>query len=325
MPDAGSRRRLRWGATIGMALVVLAGATEEENWARLRSMPTDRRVFLSHKIEEFDRLSRDERSAVRTLDEKLGSLPVSEQANYRAVLRRYHLWLQTLNADQRKALEAAPAEQRLALMSKYHSEQGRNDNGAEPPMVFQLADLRGRSPFEVAHLLQIWFALSPAQRAEIEKAEVRQRPMKLKEYGPRVKVKPEGHLTKAQVDAALKQMEKRLPPKGPLIKQLRKSENDKPGLDRRRLANNYYFLANPPKPVEPASLFRFESAMPSWIRTTFDHLPPEEAKRRLTILYRLIYPAGTEIPAAKAQPGATPAKPSAPASKPAASTGTPPT
>ncbi len=69
---------------------------------------------------------------------------------------------------------------------------------------------------------------------------------------------------------------------------------------RRRLAENYYFIEHPPETVDPENLLRFETALPSWFRPSFDPLPPDEARRRLTILYRLVYPHPQEMPVEKA-------------------------
>ena len=63
------------------------------------------------------------------------------------------------------------------------------------------------------------------------------------------------------------------------------------------LAGNYYFIENEPKKVEPSNLFRFLSILPKVISESFTYLPPEEARRRLTILYRLLYPYPGEMPA----------------------------
>ena len=74
------------------------------------------------------------------------------------------------------------------------------------------------------------------------------------------------------------------------------------------LAGNYYFIENPPQKVEPSNLFRFLSALPKGISESFTYLPPEEARRRLTILYRLLYPAPGEMPPSGSTsnpPGAT--------------------
>ena len=299
---------------IGLTLPLLAGAGEEGNWIRLRSMPREQRVILAEKIREFDRLSRTEKAAIRTLDEKLASLPPAEQANYRAVLRRYHLWLQTLSDEERTQLtEAATPKAKLALIAKLRDQQGKDRDQGPTYLLFQLADLRGRSPFEVAQILRLWFTLTPAERAEIEKLGPRDRFKRLFELSRQAKIGPPPRLSPKDEEETAKQLDKSLQTKGWLRNQLKK-DSEKQAIDRRRLVNNYYFVANPPKPVSPANLLRFETAMPSWIRSTFDHLAPEEARRRLTILYRLIYPAGKEIPASG--PGPDPVAPAEKAAKP---------
>ncbi|WP_410001689.1 hypothetical protein [Singulisphaera sp. GP187] len=276
-------------------------------------MPREQRAILAEKVREFDRLSRAEKTAIRTLDEKLATLSPSEQANYRAVLRRYHLWLQTLTEDERTRLsEAATPKEKLALIAKIRDGQGKDVDQGPTYLLFQLADLRGRSPFEVAHMLRFWFTLTPAERAEIEKLGVRDRVRRLLELSRQAKIGPFPQLSPKDEEETAKQLEKRLQAKGWLRNQLNK-DSEKQAIDRRRLVNNYYFVVNPPKPVSPANLLRFETAMPSWIRMTFDHLAPEEARRRLTILYRLIYPAEKEIPAA----GPGPVAPAGEATQPA--------
>ena len=77
------------------------------------------------------------------------------------------------------------------------------------------------------------------------------------------------------------------------------------------LAGNYYFIENPPEKVELAKLFQFLSDLPKGISESFTYLPPEEARRRLTILYRLVYPAPGEMP----PPGNTSNPPGAPSTK----------
>jgi hypothetical protein len=321
-----SGRRLAPHLLIGLALPILAGAGEDENWHRLRSMPREQRVILAEKIREFDRLSRAEKAAVRTLDEKIASLPPAEQSDYRAVLRRYHLWVQTLSEDERAKLAAAPTHKdKLALMAKFREGQSKETDRGPTFLLFQLADLRGRSPFEVAHMLQLWFKLDSTERAEIEKLGPRDRMRRLLELARGAKIGPVPQLSKEDEEATSKLLDKNLQAKGWLRNQLRK-DSEKQAIDRRRLVNNYYFVANPPKPVTPANLLRFEAAMPSWIRTTFDHLTPEEARRRLTILYRLIYPGSKEIPASgpgTAAPAKEAPKPKAPVATPGPSTAPP--
>jgi hypothetical protein len=93
---------------------------------------------------------------------------------------------------------------------------------------------------------------------------------------------------------------------------LKKADPAKQEKARRRIATSYHFLEKPPAAVNPVHLMRFEAALPPWYRGQFDHLPPEEARRRLTILYRLIYPAPAEMPEigkAAAQGATTPPGP----------------
>ena len=63
----------------------------------------------------------------------------------------------------------------------------------------------------------------------------------------------------------------------------------------RRQAINYYFSEHPPKSVTPERLSEFLAAFPPWLQSAFDPHPPEEAQRRLTIVYRLVFPHPSEI------------------------------
>src|SRR6476661_189856 len=110
------RPRLAPPLLIGLALpLLLAGAVEEANWLRLQSMPREHRLILAEKIKEFDRLDRDEQARIRDLDRRLSELPPADQANYRSVLRRYHIWLQSLPEDQKGQIDVAPAGAKLAV------------------------------------------------------------------------------------------------------------------------------------------------------------------------------------------------------------------
>ncbi len=86
-----------------------------------------------------------------------------------------------------------------------------------------------------------------------------------------------------------------------------------------QLAESLYFTEHPPHSVTAAHLAQFEAEIPGWLRATFDSLPPDDARRRLTVLYRQIYPPGQEIPPpAPPDPAAAKAKPAA--TKPATTT-----
>ena len=57
---------------------------------------------------------------------------------------------------------------------------------------------------------------------------------------------------------------------------------------------------------DPDRLARFIAALPPWIPPSFDSFSPDEASRRMTFAYRLVFPDGQEIGAtAKAVGGAS--------------------
>jgi hypothetical protein len=61
--------------------------------------------------------------------------------------------------------------------------------------------------------------------------------------------------------------------------------------------------------VSPENLQRFEAALPPWARESLDPLPPDAARKRLKVLYRLVFPPGLELSAQAVVP--EPTKPAA--------------
>ncbi len=73
--------------------------------------------------------------------------------------------------------------------------------------------------------------------------------------------------------------------------------------------------------IDPANLARFEQALPPWAWESIDFMPPDAAKRRLKVLYRLVFPNGKEMPmpkAAASKPAVDKPKPAAPPTPPGA-------
>src|SRR5262249_27821929 len=195
---------------------------------------------------------------------KIAALPEADQANYRAILRRYHIWLRSLPDEQRKELDSAPASEKMAVVAKLRAVPRRREDAGPSPLPFQLADVRGRSPFEVAHSLQTWFRLSPAERAEVDSMGSRERLGRLTVLARKAKIVPPAGLTNEQVDETLRDLEKNAQSKGFVRANLFKKAEGKEFLidPRRRMANNYYFLLHPPQPVSSKNLLAFEAAMP---------------------------------------------------------------
>jgi hypothetical protein len=296
--------------TLGILAILAparARADEDENWQRLRSMPREQRLILSENLKKFDALDPGQKAVIRGLDEKLAQLPAENRLNAYSVLRRYRLWVDGLPREQRDLLKSTPPDQRMPLVRKFLAEE-RSAARKPNALLFQLAELNATSPIDVAHRLKIWFALTPEERAECERMPPEKRRSHMEELGRKKKVAAIRRLTLADEERALEsllanpllkdRLSNRLAEFKKTLEASRKvDEVKKVENARRKVADNYYFLEHPPEKVAPESLLRFDAALPSWIRTPLDHLPPEEARRRLTILYRLVFPAGTEMPA----------------------------
>lgn len=349
------RQRLVLLACLTVVTPTTAVAGETENWARLKAMPRERRVALAKNLERFDALDRDDRAQILKLDEYVAGRSPTEQAHFRTVLRRYHLWVQSLPDDQKEQLRRSqPGRERMILVARLHaSQQVSVASASATPLSVQILPVVPIPVVDCAGLLKDWLALTPDERAGIEKRNPR--PPELinaarKAAGTRVeRIKPFQELPDADQATLLRNLEAELKTNVDVVSWLRarmdtakegntekalKKEaiNEKgarkaginAGLFKRHVAENYYFLRRPPKSVSPENLGRFVAAMPALLRPSLDMLPPDEARRRVTVLYRLVYPHPQEMPVPK--PATTPAKgaPAKPAVPAAAPKGAPP-
>lgn len=335
--------RPRLDAILPLALALVAtaplrAADEGENRKRLEAMPRERRVHLAGVLDRFDALPAGERSAVRELDAGLAGLDPEVQARYRLLLRRYHVWVEGLDDAQKKQLASAGSvEAKLALVTKWRNAEREADTRTQKRLIFGVppADLGTIPPFEMANALRVWRTLDAKERARVEKID--KIPARLQELvrigrhnGVRGNPFPE-----AVEDALLDQLEADENVKTSFPKNLSRLEksSDPDAVRKRRaearkapirnpihhLAESLYFLQHPPEPVSKAHLEQFEAEIPGWLRVFLDPLPPEDARRRLTILYRQVFPAGQEIPPPSAEgpeKSKAPAKPAAPAPPP---------
>jgi hypothetical protein len=301
---------------------VTARGDESANWKRLRAMPREQREALVEKLHEFESLGAADQAGIRALDEKLAKLPPADRARYYSVMRRYFLWLEGLSEAQRKALSEAPPDQRMKLAAKLRAEERASAPRRASPPVLRFAQFGPMTPLELAKEVKVWEKASTDQRRALEKLTAQERVKRVRDLQRELHVQPPNPITQAQEDSLLAQMDAELNDAQwapALLKAgLKKKENAKEAKEARKrhiVAVNYYFLKNPPQAVKAERLLQFETSLPSWIRSSFDYLPPDEARRRLTILYRLVYPFPEEIP--RSQPAAA-AKTSAPKPAPAA-------
>ncbi|MGE3819146.1 MAG: DUF3106 domain-containing protein [Isosphaeraceae bacterium] len=284
-------------------------AAQDSDTRRLQSLSRERRQSLAAKLQEFETLDPAERARVRALDQKLAELPETQRADYLAVLRRYHVWLSGLSEAERAEINDAPPTLRASVVSRIKTEQ--SSRVPSPPLFLLAADFGGFSPFDLANRMKVWLALDAAQKAEINRLEEPARSRRLQELGRSLGVSAVGRISQAQEDQAFDRA--RRSAIFPLLN--RPEELVKVGRLKQRLAESAYFSENPPAKVSPENLLRFAEAMPIWMRSLIDPMPPDDARKRLTVLYRLVFPAPAELPSAapaRAKPSGPPGIPAPP-------------
>ena len=299
------------------SLLVLLAASEppaSPEWTRLQAMPRAERQRLWENLQRFDKLRPADQEIARELDRRIAAIDnPGLKAHYLSVLRRYHLWFEGLPQARRDELLKASPDNRMALVSKFLGEPKTQAKAAGPLLLLQIADLSMFSPVEVAIISKVWQKLGPEGRADLEKLPLPQLRNRLALRGARSDVTAEGLLppgyNEAEWRAELEKRPQRLFRHDQIAKKKELSEEMK-----RHLALNLYFLEHPPKAVSEANLAQFLSQLPNVVRSSFDIFTPDEAKRRLTISYRLVY-RDDEIPAppkpgaaatGKPQPGVPP-------------------
>jgi hypothetical protein len=293
------------------------GSDEAENYRRLQAMPRERRVALAENLERFDKLPPDEQAAIRKLDSENARKDEVERARYRALLRRYHLWVNGLTKEQKQALsEAGSDEARFNLARKYRLKELENAPSSPRVSGIRTGDYGLDGPHEVADLLRIWAKLSDAKKAEIGRrqergrifAEIRaQRKavsvpfqffplMDEKFYDSRIEADPTFRkllgLGAGRADAAAKKGES-TPTKTEIAQKKSEKKAEHP------FAEFLYFEDHKPKAVS--------ASCPAWFHAMLDPLSADDARAYLTIVYRLLYPEPTEMPAEPPKPAAGPA------------------
>jgi hypothetical protein len=294
-------------------ILIAAGVDLEANWNRLKALPVAERKKLQDNLLRFDAvLTPAQREGVRELDRKIHELPPAQQAEYFSTLRRFHTWLAHLPDDRREEiLRAAPGE-RMAVITKVAALPRCNVPPEATPPLVQVAEIGEHSPFELAAIYKIWQALSPAQRKEVEKpVNNLGRLQMLFRLGDTKKlphqIVPEDfdeEYALAELATFLKRGHGGLVAEAPKKNEARVTE-----IARRQAINLYYLTAlkrGAIKRVSSERLEQFVATFPWWLQSTFESYPPDEARRRLTIVYRLVFPHPSEIKLAPRQPS-TPA------------------
>jgi hypothetical protein len=289
-------------AITALATILVAAASEiESGWARLRALPAERRLKLVDTLKKFDLVySREQQQALRDLDRRINELPAAERNEYFSVLHRYHNWLNQLPENKQSDVNDKPPGERMAVVNKLIADFPVPR--AMTSRFLQVADLGDHSPLELAAIFKIWQAMPAARRREIEGMHVVPKRLDAlfkfaeKKELPR-EIKPPA-LEETEWIAKLEDF-LRVELKRPMLLNLDMKKKQETVALRseimRRMAINYHFMAHPPPAVTPERLDDFVAAFPPWLKSTFDPFPPDEARRRLTVVYRLIYPHPEEM------------------------------
>lgn len=258
-------------------------------------MPVEQRQALAKKLKQFDSLSQDAQASLRLLDSQLSELEPALRARYLDTLRRYHLWRLRLSEEQRRKLDAASPDKRLELVKQLRSQVPPIASPNESINQIQVG-LSATSLKETTFLLRTWGQLDKAERKQVEAAKDLGSRLKLMEsLAARHGIQKFAGSDDTQFAIDLDRLEKAFAKR---IEANSKASASKRKTDPRKLLeglalkkSDLRFLRNhEPGRIDQSRLERFEKQIPDWIRETMDSLPPDAARRRLRVLYRLVYP-----------------------------------
>ncbi len=304
-----------------------AGLSDEaENYRRLQAMPRERRVALAETLERFDKLPPDEQAAIRKIDSEIGRRDEVERARYRALLRRYHLWVNGLTGEQKQALaEAGSTEARFNLARKFRLKELENAPSSPRVSGIRTGDYGMIGPYEAANMLRIWAKLSDAKKSEIERRQERGRifaEIKAQQKAANVPFQRFPLADEKFYDARIESDEafRRLFGLGGRRPDAAKKGDAEAKAETAQkkaehpFAEFLYFEDHKPKAVSQKNLERFSASGPAWFHAMLDPLSADDARAYLTIVYRLLYPEPGEMPVQSKPSGPAPA-PSRPAPK----------
>jgi hypothetical protein len=308
-------RRCGMVGVSALAVVLVAAVVDPDpNWARIRALPPAERTKLLQSLRKFDlELAPEKQQAIRELDRQIAQLDPEQRARYLWVLRRYHDWLDSLPENKRDEVLAQPPDDRLAMIRKLVNQYPVPTS--ETPELLRVAEVGELSPFELASAFRIWEEANATQRAHVEtKKQVRGRRKALLDLGSVLKSHIPKETRPSGFDEAhwIGELEAYWRSKRPemLFPDVPRNKGDeaaKKALNlelirreiHRRQAINLYTIKTLVHAVDPEKLAQFLTALPPWLQSAFDQYPPDEARRRLTWAYRLVFPHPEEIGSAR--------------------------
>ncbi len=316
----GRGRALAVSAT---ALLLVAAGELGSGFERIRALPASERARLLEKLRDFDLTpTAEQKSAIREMDRRIREMPVEERSRYLAVLRRYHAWYNALPDLLREELDTLAPSERMATVRRLLKD--RPVPSGSTPLMLRMLEPGEFSPFEVASAYRIWQASGPEDRARVERATPEAvRRNELFRLGQKVKPSIPREIVPARFDENLAGSQARdwlwegMKPVSMLeeiIGKVKAAEPVRKKAERRRtealrrIAISYHVSQAEEPIVSPERLDQFIAGLPPWITTTYTSLAPDEARRRMAMAYRLVFPAGQEIGANRKGPGPTAGK-----------------
>jgi hypothetical protein len=316
----GIRRCGMVGVSALAVVLVAAVADLDPNWVRIRAMPPEQRSKLLQVLRKFDlELPPEKQAAIRELDRRIAQLDPQQRARYYWVLHRYHDWLNRLPENRQDEVLAQPPDDRLALIRKLIVQHAVPTS--ETPEFLRIAEVGELSPFELASAFRIWQASSQSQHEIVERRpQEKGRREGLFQLGSRLdppvprETKPADFDEERWIGLVEEYWRKTRPVM--LLDEAARKKMDEAAKKKydairrethRRQAVNLYTTKTKKRAVDPERLTKFVTALPSWLQNGVDPYPPDEARRRLTWAYRLVFPYPDEIGALRA-PSASSAK-----------------
>lgn len=299
-------------ALVGFGMYRLASAerVESESWNRLRTFPRERRLALHDSLAEFDRLDSAEQARISELDARLAQLAPSERSHYLSVLRRYHLWLRSLPEDQRRSILETPPSERMTQILKLRQTGSTAQDRRINLLEIDPTDTLGGSTSELAERIRTYLLLTPAEQSDLNRMMPVVRRFERLDRIALERGLPVIALDRSNLDSLDRRFDALSFARNAAARKF--ALKDIPRARERLLEASLTARLTAPR-VDAARLSRFEAALPGWLRSSLDPLPADEARRRLAILYRLVFPEGQEMPEpAKPKPAARPAPSGAP-------------
>lgn len=284
-------------------------------------MPAEQRDKVLQLLRKFElELPADKQREIRELDRRIADLDPQARSRHLWALRRYHDWLNSLPENQREIVLSLPPSERMATVKKLAITYPVPS--ADTPRSLRISEAGELSPFELASAFRIWQKLTPALREKVDGRPLEKgRREALFQLGKSLRPPVPRETRPADFDEEkslleLEELEKSWRGSNPILvpEEAVKRRTEKfdelakkkvQALQRetnRRQAINLYFSKTKLKPVDPERLAQFLTSLPSWLQSSFDQYPADEARRRLTLAYRLVFPHPKEIGSSQSPP-----------------------